>query len=384
MATPPPITALEQGDFLDMFERLLPDHYLEPLKNPGPGYEALQAFAKVGERLSQAVEHASAGLFMMSAEGGRFATGIVEFYRPAANGEGITVVVKAGTMLLASKTGVRFKTLTDVTFVAADLGPFVVEVQSEAQGYEYNVAGSVLAADGTVMQGEIDTIDVLVEDPALGDTTIVVRQHADATSDGRDATLDQHGADRRIFRAPGEGDDLYRGRVRSLPDNISPNAFERTLRQLMDPFGISFDMIETWELRYQTYYDAPDDAIVGSVFDPDLFFYDDPRPNIPFRNRWVSDKDFPGGVIVVLTPNGPLEDRALYYDDPDNSPADRLGPYGTRAPSFYDVPDSYALEPQGFYDGFDVLQASVYKRLFETLNSIKAAGVDVAVELAGQ
>jgi hypothetical protein len=40
-----PVHALGQQDFLDLLDRILPEGYLAPIKDPGPGYEILQAFA---------------------------------------------------------------------------------------------------------------------------------------------------------------------------------------------------------------------------------------------------------------------------------------------------------------------------------------------------
>ncbi len=380
----PFIVAYTQDELLTLFDRLFPDHWLTPLKDPGPGYEALQAFAKMGERLSEAVSVLGQQAFILTATGGGLATGTVEFYRAGPNPEGIPVTVKAGTSVLASRLGVRFFTTQDVTFGPTDVGPFIVPIQSEGQGYEYNVTGAGLSLNGTLLEGEIDTIDMLVEDPPLGDITIAVRQTSDPTAGGVDAVLDQHGADRNVFRATVEGDAPYRGRVRAIPDTVSPDAFDRTLRQLLDPYGIVFDTIETWQIGLQTCYDAPEVPPAGSELDPNLFVWDDPRPPLPFRNRWLGENSYPAGVIVVVTQNGPLVDCSAVYGDPAAMVADLHYAFGQRAVSAYDIPDQYSGALSCAYDGFDVTLASVYKRVFDTLDAIKAGGVFVTLEQAGQ
>lgn len=381
---PCPIVQLTQQDFLDLFDRLLPGHYLEPLKAPGPGYEALQAFAKLGERLSLAVERLGCDSFISSATGGGYAVGTVELFRSAPVAEiGLTVTVKAGTLVMSSKGGRAFATTEDVVFAPSDLGPFTVPVISIAKGYEWNERGEVIAADGTPLAGEIDTIDVLVEDPDFGDITIQVRQLV-STSGGADASLDQHGADRGITRLAGEVDAAYRGRVRALPDNISPDAVERALLQLSASYPLSFDVIETWEITYQTCFDAPSTTIPGSNFDPNLCCYDDPRSPLPFRNRWLDEVDYRGAFIVVLSNLPAIDDVGFAFDDTATGYTDLTTAAGTRAIGAYDVPNTFTLAKGGGYDGFDLPKQAVYKGIWDTLQNIKAAGIAAEVELEGE
>ena len=330
---PCPIVAFTQQDFLDMFERLLPNHYLAPLKEVGPGYEVLQAAAAVGARMSQAVERFACDAYILSSEGGAKATGFVEFYRPGPNAEGIAVTVLAGTVVKSSRGGRRYVTTANQIFGPTDLGPFTVPIEASLQGYNYNEPGIVVAADGGTLEGEIDTIVTLVESPDVGDVTFLVR-HPAATTGGLDPSMDQHGGDRLIFRATGETDSSYRGRVRALPDNISPDAVERTLQQILTPHGIGYSVIETWEMGYQTCWDGPAASIPGSIYDPNLWCWDDPRTPTPFRARWLDENDMRGAFIVVVT---------------------------SAANAFPDV----------------------MKTLYDTLQGIKAAGTSVAIELEG-
>jgi hypothetical protein len=383
-ALPNPIEALTAQDFLDLFDRILPPGYIDPLKSPGPGYEALQAFAKLAVRLSLAVERLGSMSQVLTSTGGSLATGTVELYRPAPNAEGIDVVVKAGSLVKSGRGGRIFATVADVTFAAAALGPFSVGVVAVAKGYEWNEPGPVLAADGTLLEGEIDTIEALVESPDYGDATILVRQTGDDAAGGEDAALDQHGSDRNILRLTNEADASYRGRVRALPDNISPDAVDRAMIQLSANYPISYDFIETWDITYQTCWDAPGEFISGSNFNPNLFCFDDPRSASPFRNRWLDESDYRGAFIIVLSALPAIADVGFAYDDASTAAGDLLTAAGTRAFGAFDMSSSFVLAPVGGYDGFDLPRQAVYKGVWDTLQAIKAAGISAAVELEGE
>lgn len=379
-----PVAPLQPEDFLELFDRILPGHYIEPLKAPGPGYEVLRAWAAVAARLSEAVGRLSDQSLILTATSGTRATGTVELFRPQPNAEGITVVVKAGTVVSTSKGGRTFETVTDVTFLAAELGPFQVGVRATAEGPEWNVPGPLLALDGTLLEGEIDTIDTLVEEPALGDTTIRVRQVGDPCAGGLDAGLDQQGRDRGIVRAADEGDEDYRARIRALPDNISPTAVERALVRISASLPITYDFIETWSIEYQTCWDGPEEPIAGSNYNPNLFCYDDPRDPIPFRNRWMDENDHRGAFIVVLSALPAINDCGFAWDAPDSGVADLPTTAGTRSLGAYDVPDDFTAGPVGGFDGFDLPRQAVYKGAWDTMQALKAAGVSAAVELEGE
>lgn len=384
---PCPIDPFSQQELLDLFDRIYPPHYLVPLKTVGPGYEALQAFAAIGARLSTMVERLGCASFILSAGSGAYATGEVELYRGAVHPEGITVTVKAGTVVACSRSGRRFVTTADVTFAPAALGPFAVPVKAVAQGYDYNVPGLIIAADGTALEGEIDTVYSLSEDPEVGDTTIQVRQTSTPASGGADPALDQHGADRGIPRVVGESDTDYRARVRSIPDNISPDAVERVLVLTTSRYNIAYELVETWDVAYQTCWDGPTEPIAGSNYDPRMFVWDDPDTDgIPFRNRWMDENEYRGCFIAVVAPIQPLADVGMVYDDTAVNAAAHVSPLtgGRRAFSSFDVPSSFAGGLSGSYDGFDLPRQAVYKGLYDTLQNIKAAGIAAVVELRGE
>lgn len=381
---PSPVPVFSQQDFLDLFSRLLPPQYLQPLKDPGPGYEALQAFASVAARVALALRRLGQQAFVLSATAGAHATGVVEIYRPAPNAEGISVTVKAGTVLSASRNGRKFVTTADVTFAAAELGPKQVAVRSVAQSYDYNLPGAVLAADGGLLEGDIDTIDTLVESPELGDTSFRAQQMATATTGGVDGSLDQHGLDRNMPRVVGESDDAFRARIRALPDNISIAAIERALTRLQLGLPLAIQLIETWDVQYQTCWDAPAEAIDGSNFDPDLFAFDDTRAGFGWRNRWLDETDYRGAFIVVVSNLPAISDVGCVWDDTAAVPGELLTACGSRAVSAWDAPSGVLSVTRGGYDGFDLRKQAVYKGIWDNMQAIKAAGVYVAVELESE
>lgn len=121
-------------------------------------------------------------------------------------------------------------------FLLFDSGPNagallrIVSVDESAQSVV--VAGTVLAGAGDARVME------------FGDVGLSVEQLADVDG-GADAWLDAIGADRRVHRRLGEGDDAYRERIAELPDVVSPDAIERIARRILEPAGIRWALYET-------------------------------------------------------------------------------------------------------------------------------------------
>lgn len=66
-----------------------------------------------------------------------------------------------------------------------------------------------------------------------------------APSGGVHAWLDELGAERGLDRAPGEDDDSYRTRIKTIADVVSPNAIRRTLSRTLGAFSWCFREIGT-------------------------------------------------------------------------------------------------------------------------------------------
>jgi|WetSurSiteA1Bulk_404760.scaffolds.fasta_scaffold16969_2 hypothetical protein len=380
-----PVAPFTQQDFLDLFDRLFPSHWLEPLKNPGPGYEILQMMAKIGERCSRSISVCIGDSYISSSVGGLKSTGTVEFYRSSPHPDGLDVIIRSGSTVTCSAGGQDFLTTADVMFLASDLGPLSVDIVAVANGYEWNVPGIMFAADGTPLPGEIDTIKNLIETPDFGDSTIKVRQLS-ATTGGQDASLDEHGSERGCIRYGDESDDSFRARIETLPDTISPSAVSRGCKRILDQYSASFEKIETWDVKFQTCYDAPNVSKTGN-FDPMLLVLDDPRSRIPFRGRLLDEATLRGAFVVVVENIQPIRERRFILDDTVNSCLDlqsrKSG--GERCLSAYDlssvISDQYL---QGCYDALDVPRDTVYKSLANTINAVKASGIEAFIAIDGE
>lgn len=197
--------------------------------------------------------------------------------------------------------------------------------------------------------------------------------------------LEQIGLDRGIQRAQGESADAYRFRISTLPDTVSPAAMKRNLDIIWLPIFQSYEFIETWNVTYQSCYDAPNDQIDGSDYNPTTFVYDDPRPKTPFRNRWLDDLEFRGAFIVVLPRLGSFSQRSIAMDDTGFNNFDFLTEHGKRAQPAFDITSDLPAVGifLGAFNGYDVEANAYYTATFNTLQAIKPAGVAAILELQG-
>lgn len=202
----PPLTSFTQDDILRLFDRILPDHYLLPLKDPGPGYEYLQSVAAMIARASEAVAHTGSGCYIGSATGGSYATVQVELYRDSAYFDACTLLGRESATqgtLVGTSEGYYYQLLTDVTFGSTDLGPHLVTAQAVTRGWMWNRPGPYDTADGEHVPGAINRLIRPVfpsfPTPPNFDPTIKVRQVSAATG-GSAPMLDGIGNDRGIPR----------------------------------------------------------------------------------------------------------------------------------------------------------------------------------------
>lgn len=375
----------EDAYFNELWERIYPPSYLEPLKELGPGYEILLGYAKLFARLSLAVARTDCGSHIVDSFGGALANGFVVFSRQTASAG--DTVIRAGTIVGTSNGGRRYLTVNDVPFTAGDLGPLQVQVVALTPGWEHNVVGQSTTATGVVLPGEVDTIVTL--DAYLVSTGERFFNNPAFSVDnetpicgGQPPMLDGLGADRGISRNSGEGDPSYKNRIRALPDTVSGPAIRRAAQAVFDLYGYTLDYIECWSTAYQTCYDVTG---VEPGIDASLFCYDDPRPAWPpFRNRWYGEEDFRGAFVIVVPNIGAISDVGMAFDDTATGP-EAISPdtLGLRAISAFDVGPTTPVQ-QGGYDGFDLGKQAVYSGLYDLLDRIKAAGVFFALELRGE
>lgn len=319
---------MTEAEILAVLDRVFPEWYLSPIKDPGPGYEIFQSWAKALERVSLAVGRSEAAAYILYSHGGLRSTATVEFYRSSTVNGAFTV--KAGAVVRTSKTNRSYVVVADVAFISSDLTK-QGQVQAVAPGAEYNVPGPFSIEDGTVLPGEIDTLAIPILDPVLAEPTLLVRQVSDATG-GQAAVLDQLGLDRDLPRLPSETDEAYKGRIRLLPDTVSPDALRRQLDAIFLLLGLDYTLIETWQNEYQTCWDFPDGGdIVHMTMGTaahDCFAFDDTRSR-PFRGRWMDERDHPAGLVLVAPEVGGWSERSFAYDDdgtlgPSSRPATLL------------------------------------------------------------
>lgn len=377
--------AFTEDDLLAIADRVLPEDYLDGMKAVGPGYELLQAGAKVFARLSRAADNLDRGLYMISAAGGARATAPIELYRSSATAGAFTQ--KAGSILRASRGGQQFLLAADVAFGALALTAAGTAI-AIADGWEWNVPGPVTTARGEVLPGDIDTIDLPLQDPPYSDPTVLVRQTANATG-GAGPMLDALANDRDVFREPNEGDPSLAVRARQIPDVVSPPAIIRQLDRVLGALGISYERVRWWEFQFQSCWDAPDVALGDYAGAAQVFFYDDPRDPATFpdgwRNRW-DGAEAQGAVVIIIDNIAAAEDHGLVYDDPATTLVGHQTDRGAYAPGAYDFPEEGvgvigALRPA--YDGTDIAREKLLRRLYKLLEDI-TGGVPFYLELRGQ
>ena len=371
--------------YLALIERVTDPAWLTPFQvTPASGYELLEAYADLGARASTAAQNLETGCVIIFAEGGAFAEGVVQLSRPTTTAGAVTVL--AGTVVASARNARLFVTTADAVFGIGVFGPLNVPVRAMRMGWQYNARGQTTTAAGAVLPGDVSRMVLLTENPPYGDPSIVVSQQADFTG-GRAAMLDALGGDLGQPRQPGEADVAYRYRLRSLPDVVTPSAVRHAIDVFCGvyPF-LAVQFIETFDVAYQTCYDAPTAAIPASpTFDPTCFVYDDPRSTNPFRNRWLDSVEDTCAFIVVVPLLATVRMFGCAFDDPALSPAAHIAPstLGTRGWAAYDVPDTFdpAFGYGGAFDGDDLGANGFYGGLYQRLQAVKAGGISAILEL---
>lgn len=368
------ITPLTYDDFMRLWDRLFPQFWLQPLRSPGPGWEQLQADARVGARLSLAVWHMQQEGLILSATGGAFATVTVDLNRTGT----AAVTLLAGSQFMCSVGGQIFLLTDDVVWPAMDTSTKTATLTSLTYGQQNNVAGPYTTATGVVIAGEIDTARRLYEDPPYADPSITVTQVNDATG-GTSPALDGLGQDRGIPRRAGETDAAYRARIRQLPDTVSPGAIERFTVNTFAPLYATALDVEPWSTDFPSVWDAPTSTASAG------WAWDDPRTSPPFHSTWLDEALLTKAFIVFVPNLSPISDVGFAWDDPAVTLADFSDPIGARAVNAYDLPNSTGSAIlQSVFDGGDAGKDAVYAGFFQQLQRIKAAGVAGLIELQGQ
>ncbi|MFA6166726.1 MAG: hypothetical protein WC700_08925 [Gemmatimonadaceae bacterium] len=431
---------MTQADFLAMFERLLPPSYLQPLRDVGPGYELLQAYAKLGERLSQAVKRDEDDQFILTAGDAGFASVRLRISRTAA----VTpaVIIKKGSVVATTETdpnvgwaddadagvfydrrqgGLRYVLDGDVEFAPGDsanpsffkgkawhLTTNPITATAVDADWTYNLPGPFVDHEGNTIEGDICKLAVpLLADPAAPDVLCwidsvwTVKQDSAATG-GRPAALNALGTDMDIRRLDGETAAQYRVRLRQIPDVITPCAIVRLLDLMMAPWGGSAKLVEPWSKHFHGAWDGPSIDIpdpsdpLHPLYVAGLFVWDDTRTVSPdpstqdpaFFGRWLDESTEKMCIVITVPPLGAVTAYGGVWDEPAASAAAAVTPGGTgaRALAVWDVPEFMfgTLGPSWAWDGPDTGAAAVYKGIYDAVCAAKMAGINCIEWLRGQ
>lgn len=373
-------SSLTIEQLLDVARRAL-GPYAEDLEFAGRGgWDALRAFARMWARISLAIGRFDVETSPASASGPALATATVTFQRPTASAGAVTL--KKGSLVRASRCGAVFRTVADLFFDVGVLGPLAVDVLAIGYGEEWNVDGQYIAPDGAVLEGEIDTIDMLLQDPVFVDQSFTVRNPAEATG-GHLGVLDLHGADVDLRRIPGEADENYAARITAANDRVSPAALHRQISLFMASIGYTdadWYLVEIPGYHYLGCYDALEQSFAfRTEYDATLFAPDDPRDPSPIRNRLVDTAVAEAAGVLELRDLPAFEEWGFAFDDPSDDYED----FATRALPAPDLDDSFTVGRHCAVDGFDPKRQAIFRRLYDLLSTVPAHGVIVEVHARG-
>lgn len=311
---------LVQSQILDVARRVTPPSYHVPLEgNPNSGWEIHQAHAVQLARGSTGLGRIFVDAQILLASGPAHSQGEVSFSRPTAGAGAVTL--SAGTTVLTAD-GRAYQTQEDAVFGPLDVGPVTVAVRSAGYSYAYNCRAGAINIVGRLGDGSTEP-----------DSSIEVTNVSELGG-GRPPALDALGHDRGVERARGESDDVYRARIRTVAETVTPAAIATFLLRWGSLFGVALRLTE-----------APDPALWC-----DSDFCDDPGDEAGS----ISDRAMQRGAFTVWLPDiGPQSDTASYCDT--------------------DYCDTSCA------DGGDAAKSSVSSGLLVALDRMKAGGIAIRV-----
>lgn len=189
----------------------------------------------------------------------------------------------------------------------------------------------------------------------------------EAMTGGRDAVLDQiaeeRGAPPRQTGEGGGSDDLdtmenqlgderFRERIAELADVVTPAAIQRAVNRALEPYGLGGLAIDAAN------------GFDGLFIDVDALDYYTPGdlfPENPWK-LWTTKSEAFGWFWVIVPCIGDGEFGSSY----DEGPVIYLEPTQTFLGPAYD---------HAFYDGYAVTANAAYASLYETVNTIRGAGI---------
>jgi hypothetical protein len=268
------------------FRDVAAESYADPLEHQsdGLGWDPVAASAAIFARTSRAVRDNGEAYYLLphsqqtapSASGPRFATGTVTALRteiaaalslPA--GEPLKGRVRDSRGVWSDLVG--FELAEPLSFAAGMSGPVEVAVRASRVGEHGNVRA------GTIVSLAADRPEYGLELVQLADL-----------SGGRHGTLDAIGQERLLPRVRGEEDLDYAYRLSALPDVVSPKAIARICAQILSPYDIAFEVLETQE------------ALLGFVLDDTPLDAGSLVVGDPWRGRLLLTNNASKRFFVVL------------------------------------------------------------------------------------
>lgn len=331
--------------------------WLQPQLDDPDAAAALGARIAIFARLGPAVIHNAAQATLSDASGGSPGTSTVTVTRVsgvAATGtipkgfafvdpRGVRAVLQLDVPVTTQTTlNLPVQTLRQTELVNTEDDPlFAVDPQSPVVP---SSSGVLIAPAGT---------------PGLTSTTFQVVSSSTPITGSSADYLSVHGAERGIFRQPGEETSAYRQRVRNIPDAVSPIAVADTVQAAAQRLG------SPPLLTLEPFADGATPALKAlhglssfSGFAWDVDFFDDPLSTFLVLDRRTVTAYF---LIQAQAFLADVEGIGVFWDD-----------------FFFDDP------VLGFPDATDFLPASATAALFALVNDVqakKAGGVNFDVEL---
>jgi hypothetical protein len=297
---PPQLT---EDDFLDVLRRNFEDHWIIGLlEDPTARSLFIGAIAQLLRIQDAADENFSIGSFILSAPGPARASSTIRLFR-AGGGSAVTVTVDK--RFIDSRAAV-WVPAADYDIPASGVDQTVdMPVVTDREGYYLN----------TFLPLTYQALDT------LPDPNLEIIDGVDAATDGTTSFLDQHGEERKVFRAEGESDSDYAHRIRFLEDQVSPSAIAETAIQVLDQFvatqGIA-NLAANFGLRLtvEPFTDSAQPSQRGLIGDPAIHF-DDPLyayfddPLIHFRDLF----DACAWFDIYLPAFADPDEARLFFDD---------------------------------------------------------------------
>ena len=295
---PPP--QLTRDDLIEVLRRNFEPHWIEGLLADPSSLSNFEGLVAAVLRVQDAIdENLFRGAFILTAPGRAKARSVVRLFREGGGAEG---VVDVNVRFLENRSGGSvWRAVAPFTVPASGVDQTVdVPIQSDRYGYYLN---------------SFEPLSYLILDD-LFDANLVAVPGPDPAADGKTSFLEQHGKERRVFRAQGETDQQYRNRIRFIEDQVSPTAIANAVVEILDAFPTSkpvADLVVRDGLRVvrEPFEDTAQHAQRGLTGSPGPMFFDDVLP-IPLAAPTLDD----GGTFFDDTVKflRDVEDACAWFD----------------------------------------------------------------------